>query len=84
MAEQLSGVQWAREGDEITKTVTLADFKGAMAFVNKVADLANARDHHPDISISWNKVGLRLSTHSSGGLTALDFDLARAIDALGD
>jgi 4a-hydroxytetrahydrobiopterin dehydratase len=79
---ELPGVDWDREGNEIVKTVVLTDFKEAMAFVNQVADLAEARDHHPDITISWNKVGLRLSTHSSGGLTALDFELARSIDAL--
>jgi 4a-hydroxytetrahydrobiopterin dehydratase len=74
---------WTREGDEIVKKVELADFKAAMAFVNQVADLAEARDHHPDIAVSWNKVELRLSTHSAGGLTDLDFELAGAVDALG-
>ena len=80
---ELGGVAWEREGNEIVKSVTLKDFSEAMSFVNQVAELAEARNHHPDISISWNKVGLRLSTHSAGGLTAQDFDLARAVDALG-
>jgi len=80
---ELRDVAWEREGDEIVKKVVRRDFKEAMVFVNRVADLAEARAHHPDISISWNTVGLRLSTHSSGGLTALDFELARAVDALG-
>lgn len=80
---ELKGVAWQREGDEIVKSVVLTDFTEAMSFVNQVAELAEARNHHPDISISWNKVGLRLSTHSAGGLTAQDFELARAIDALG-
>jgi 4a-hydroxytetrahydrobiopterin dehydratase len=79
---QLDGVDWEREDGEIRKTVVLADFKEAMEFVNRVADLAEARNHHPDITISWNKVGLVLSTHDAGGLTALDFELARSIDEL--
>lgn len=80
--QALGGSDWTREGDEIARTVTLADFKAAMAFVNQVADLAESRNHHPDIAISWNKVTLRLSTHSAGGLTGNDVDLAREIDGL--
>ena len=80
--QALTSVAWERDGDHITRTVTLSDFLAAMAFVNQVADVAQALDHHPDISISWNKVGLSVSTHDSGGLTALDFELARAVDAL--
>jgi 4a-hydroxytetrahydrobiopterin dehydratase len=80
--EALTGTEWQRERDEIVRTVTLADFKAAMAFVNQVADLAESANHHPDISISWNKVSLRLSTHSAGGLTSKDTDLARSIDRL--
>ncbi len=79
----LEGLAWVRDGKQIRKTVTLADFAAAMAFVNRVAELAEARDHHPDISISWNRVDLVLSTHSAGGLTALDAELAGAIDRLG-
>lgn len=81
--QALSGVGWERDGDEIKKTVKLADFRAAMAYVNQVADVAEGLNHHPDIAISWNRVGLSVSTHDSGGLTALDFDLARAVDALG-
>jgi 4a-hydroxytetrahydrobiopterin dehydratase len=73
---------WARAGDSIVTTVTLADFKTAMAFVNALAGLAEAADHHPDITIQWNKVTLTLSTHSAGGLTGKDFDLARRISTL--
>ena len=80
--EALAGSEWRREGDEIVRTVTLADFKASMAFVNQVADLAESANHHPDISISWNKVTLRLSTHSAGGLTSNDTDLARSIDGV--
>jgi 4a-hydroxytetrahydrobiopterin dehydratase len=83
VADRLKGLEWTREGDEIVKTVTRKDFAEALAFVNEVGALAEARQHHPDIEISWNKVTLRLSTHSAGGLTDLDMDLAGAIDALG-
>ncbi len=68
--------QWALEGDELTTTVILADFVEAMGFVNRIALLAEKANHHPDISVSWNKVTLRLSTHSEGGITARDLDLA--------
>jgi 4a-hydroxytetrahydrobiopterin dehydratase len=61
---------------------TLADFRAAVLYVGAVAYLAEAANHHPDITIQWNKVTLTLSTHSAGGLTAKDFALARTIDAL--
>jgi 4a-hydroxytetrahydrobiopterin dehydratase len=54
----------------------------AIAFVNKVAALAEASDHHPDIDIRWNKVTLKLSTHSEGGLTGKDFSMARLSDGI--
>jgi 4a-hydroxytetrahydrobiopterin dehydratase len=79
----LAGLQWVREGDELTKTEKLADFSAALAFVNAVGALAEAANHHPDIDIRWNTVMLRLSTHSAGGLTAKDLELAAAIDNLG-
>lgn len=78
----LEGLAWERDGDELVKVVTRKDFGGAMEFVNGVALLAEGANHHPDIAISWNKVTLRLSTHSAGGLTQLDLDLAAAIDGL--
>jgi 4a-hydroxytetrahydrobiopterin dehydratase len=71
---------WEREGDEIHKVFEFDDFGAAMKFVNDVADMANRYDHHPDIDIRWNKVRLTLSTHSEGGLTSLDFDLANDIE----
>lgn len=83
MERELAGVSWTRQGDWLEKELTFADFGAAMAFVNAVADLAEERNHHPDIAISWNRVTLRLTTHDRGGLTDLDFDLARAVDALG-
>lgn len=69
------------DGDEIERTFEFPDFQQAMAFVNRVAEAAEAADHHPDISIKYNRVKLGLSTHSEGGLTAKDFDLAAQIDA---
>jgi len=83
IATRTTGLAWRREGNALVKEVTLADFAESLAWVNQVGALAEARDHHPDISISWNKVTLHLTTHSAGGLTGLDFDLATAIDAIG-
>jgi 4a-hydroxytetrahydrobiopterin dehydratase len=80
IADGLSGTAWEREGEEIATEVKLADFREAMAFVNLVAAEAERLNHHPDITIRWNRVGLRVSTHDSGGLTALDLELARAVD----
>lgn len=83
VAKALSTVpEWRLSGTEITRQFRLADFAAAMRFVNAVADLAEAANHHPDIDIRWNRVSLRLSTHSRGGLTDLDFALAARIDAL--
>jgi 4a-hydroxytetrahydrobiopterin dehydratase len=77
------GSTWAHDGDALTKTVRRGDFAGALAFVNEVGALAEAVDHHPDIDIRWNTVTLRLSTHSEGGITGRDLDLAAEIDRLG-
>ena len=71
---------WERDGDEIERKFAFADFRAAIAFVNRVADLAEAADHHPDISIKYNRVKLTLSTHSEGGVTEKDFALAAQID----
>ncbi|HXZ62998.1 MAG TPA: 4a-hydroxytetrahydrobiopterin dehydratase [Acidimicrobiales bacterium] len=79
----IAGLDWAREGDELVKVAKRGDFAGALAFVNAVGALAEDADHHPDIDIRWNTVTLRLSTHSAGGLTTKDVELARAIDGLG-
>ncbi len=77
--KELSG--WSQAKGEISKNYKFSNFIAAMAFVNHVADLAETMDHHPDILIQYNKVKLTLSTHSAGGLTDLDFTLARKIDA---
>ena len=72
---------WRLEGREIVRDWQFTDFASALAFVNRVADLAESADHHPDILLhSWNRVRLRLTTHSENGLTAKDFSLARAIE----
>ena len=74
---------WKIEGGELTRTFTHKDFRDALAFVNKVGELAEQAGHHPDIDIRYNKVRLGLVTHDAGGLTAKDFDLAAAVDKLG-
>jgi 4a-hydroxytetrahydrobiopterin dehydratase len=73
---------WTLEGREIRKTYGLKDFVHAMGFVSSVALLAEKANHHPDIDIRWNNVTLHLSTHSAGGLTDKDIELAKAIEAL--
>jgi 4a-hydroxytetrahydrobiopterin dehydratase len=75
---------WHRgEGSEIVRELAFADFAAAIAFVNDVAALAEAANHHPDILVhGWNMVRLTLSTHSEGGLTNADFKLASEIDDL--
>jgi 4a-hydroxytetrahydrobiopterin dehydratase len=70
---------WERQGDEIRRTFSFADFAGSLAFVNQVGALAEAANHHPDVDIRYSKVTLVLTTHDAGGLTANDFDLAEKI-----
>ena len=80
---ELAGVPgWSRSGDAITTTVTQKDFAAAMLYAAAVGHFAEAANHHPDITIEWNKVTLTLSTHSAGGLTEADFTLARRIGTL--
>jgi 4a-hydroxytetrahydrobiopterin dehydratase len=71
---------WALVKGALTKTYAFADFRAAMAFVNRVADAAEAADHHPDIDIRYSKVTLALSTHDAGGLTERDTSLAAQVD----
>jgi 4a-hydroxytetrahydrobiopterin dehydratase len=71
---------WGGTLEGIDKEYVFDDFAGAMRFVNEVADLAEAANHHPDITISWNRVRLTLVTHSAGGVTQADLDLAGRID----
>jgi 4a-hydroxytetrahydrobiopterin dehydratase len=73
---------WSQSGDAIQRTFNFDDFIHAIQFVNRIADLAEQQQHHPDIMIRYNKVTLTLSTHDAGGLTEKDFDFARATDGL--
>jgi len=83
ISEELATVPaWTRDGDSITTVTERADFRDALLYVGAVAYLAETANHHPDVTIAWNKVTLTLSTHSAGGLTASDFALARQISAL--
>jgi 4a-hydroxytetrahydrobiopterin dehydratase len=76
--EELPG--WQHSGDCLIKTFRFHDFIGSIGFVNSLAEVAEGVQHHPDIDIRYNKVTLVLSTHSAGGLTAKDVELARQAD----
>jgi 4a-hydroxytetrahydrobiopterin dehydratase len=81
--ERLSGLDgWERDGEAIRRRFELDDFKGSVDFVNRLTPVAEEMNHHPDLEISWNKVTVRITTHSEGGLTANDFELAGRIDGL--
>lgn len=77
------GIDWEVREGSLHKTVKGRDFAAALDYVNRVGALAEERNHHPDIAISWNTVTLTLVTHSKGGITGADVDLAGQIDALG-
>jgi 4a-hydroxytetrahydrobiopterin dehydratase len=75
---------WRQEDESLIRDYEFKDFVGAIAFVNRVADVAEEHNHHPDILIhGWNKVRLELTTHSEGRLTDNDRAMAERIDALG-
>ena len=74
---------WSRRGDTVTKTFQFKAFMDGIAFVQRAAVAADAMDHHPDIDIRYTKVTCTLSTHSAGGITQLDLDLAAQIEQLG-
>jgi len=90
MAERLSDIAiqrelgnltgWSRRGDAITKTFQFRNFLTGIGFVSAVAKAAEAADHHPDIDIRYTKVTCTLSTHSAGGITQKDLDMARKIE----
>jgi len=71
---------WTRQGDTITKTYRFATFPDGIACIARVADIAEAQQHHPDIDIRYTAVTFTLSTHDSGGITQKDIDMAAAID----
>ncbi|MGA8744998.1 MAG: 4a-hydroxytetrahydrobiopterin dehydratase [Solirubrobacterales bacterium] len=76
----LSG--WQRRGDAIASSFDRGDFVGSVEFVRRLVEPAEAMGHHPDVEISWDTVTVTISTHSEGGLTAADFELAAKVDAL--
>jgi 4a-hydroxytetrahydrobiopterin dehydratase len=81
--QRLAASKWRRSGQSIERELEFADFRGAIAFVNRVADAAEDAGHHPDIHVhGYRNVRLELSTHSAGGLTEADFDLAAQIDQI--
>lgn len=80
--EGIVGTPWRVKDGRLVLTVERTDFKEAMAFVNAVADLAEQRNHHPDIAVHWNQVTLTQWSHSAGGITQADVDLAREIAAI--
>lgn len=75
---------WSHVGKSIQKRFTLESFPPAIGLVNKIAEVAEKAQHHPDITINYNVVGISLSTHSEGGVTQKDFDLAKQIDSLAE
>ncbi len=80
---QLGGLDgWRAENDRLTKRYTFANFAESLDFVNKVGALADAADHHPDISFGWGYAELSVTTHDRGGITDVDLALVKKIDQL--
>lgn len=73
---------WERAGEAIARTFACGDFVGSVRFVESLVEPAEAMGHHPDLEVSWDKVTVTISTHSEGGLTAADFELAARVDGL--
>ena len=73
---------WEREGDALVHEFEFANFVGSVDFVNRITPIAEEMNHHPDLEISWKSVTVTITTHSEGGLTEGDFELASRIDAL--
>jgi len=83
IAEHLTKLEgWGREGHEIVRLFSFPSYLAGIRFVDEVAVLAEEANHHPDIQIGWRKVTLKLSTHSKGGLTIADMNLAAKINNL--
>ena len=83
ISARLEGEDWKREGDQIVRDWEFKDFGEAIVFVNRVAEVAEDANHHPDILVhGWNKVRLAVTNHSAGGLTEADFALAKQVDGL--
>lgn len=80
---RLSGLGgWQRAGSALSREFEFANFVGSVEFINRITPVAEELNHHPDLEISWNKVLVKLSTHSEGGITEADFDLATRVDGL--
>jgi 4a-hydroxytetrahydrobiopterin dehydratase len=80
---KLSGLNgWERRGEAIVKEFSCGDFVGSVRFVESLVEPAEGMGHHPDLAVSWDTVTVTISTHSEGGLTAADFELAGKVDAL--
>lgn len=75
---------WIVTGNAIQRVFEFANFAEAMTFVNKVAEAAEAANHHPDITINYNKVTMSLTSHDSGGVTKRDLRMARTINTIAD
>jgi 4a-hydroxytetrahydrobiopterin dehydratase len=73
---------WSRAGEAIEKRFERGDFVGSVEFVSRLLEPAEGMNHHPDLAVSWDTVTVTIATHSEGGLTAADFELAQKIDAL--
>ncbi len=83
--EKLKGMErWSHAGKALHKKFTFKSFVPAIGFVNRIAEAAEKAGHHPDITINYNLVSISLSTHSEGGVTEKDFQLAKEIDGLTD
>ena len=74
--------QWSGDGEAIRRSAELPSFRAAVDAIVRIADVAEELDHHPDVDLRWRTLHLTLSTHSAGGVTDLDIELARRIDAL--
>jgi 4a-hydroxytetrahydrobiopterin dehydratase len=85
LTEALSHLpDWRQDGVTLIRTVELGSFVQAIQVVNRIAEIAETEDHHPDIDIRWRTLTFHLSTHSAGGLTAKDVSLATEIDSVVD
>ena len=83
ISERLAALDgWRREGDAIAKSFDRGDFVGSAEFVRSLVEPAEAMGHHPDLAISWATVEVTITSHSEGGLTANDFELASKVDEL--
>jgi 4a-hydroxytetrahydrobiopterin dehydratase len=82
IGERLAGLPgWERDGEAIRKSFKCGDFVGSVRFAESLVEPAEAMGHHPDLEISWDTVAVTISTHSEGGLTNADFELAGKVDA---